>query len=136
MKIAHFARRPRRYKKHQFDDLPLEERWRAEGWLGEFCRRWKGDLPTWRLAILAGQARRLARTSPEQRSQWGRTMLAKRGGYAVQRSYVVKGRTGAKHPAHRAARVSASRRRLRKEERVREALGEPPKPGVKWLEIG
>ena len=47
--------------------------------------------PQWTFAILVGQAKRLAKKSKEERSAWGRSMLAKRGGYAVQRQYRAKG---------------------------------------------
>jgi hypothetical protein len=49
-------------------------------------------------------------------------MLAKRGGYAVQRRYVLEGRTGPLHPVAKAARVSAQNRKLRKAEAERERL--------------
>ena len=73
-----------------FDDLPWEVQRRARLWLWKFEQRWKRDLPDWRFAILIGQARRLALNPPT--STWGRTMLAKRGGYAVQRKYRHEGR--------------------------------------------
>jgi hypothetical protein len=53
-------------------------------------------------------------------------MLAKRGGYAVQRRYILEGRTGLRHPAQKAARVSAQRRNRRKREEERKRLGYPP----------
>jgi hypothetical protein len=56
-------------------------------------------------------------TSQEERSQWGRSMLAKRGGYAVQEGYRREGRTGDQHPAHKAAEKSVERRRDRKKKR-------------------
>lgn len=62
----------------------------AYRWMHRFCERWRGDLPGWRLAILVGQARRLALNPPS--SAWGRSMLAKRGGLAVQRKYRREGR--------------------------------------------
>jgi hypothetical protein len=34
---------------------------------------------------------------------WGRSMLAKRGGYGVQRLYRIEGRTSPAHPAQKAA---------------------------------
>jgi hypothetical protein len=62
--------------------------------------------------------------------QWGRSMLARLGGLAVQKRYLLEGRTGEKHPARKAARVSAQHRRVRKEQREqekrREAIGLPP----------
>ena len=129
-------RNPRGY----FADLPWEVRQRAQMWLHRFCERWGHDLPRWRFAILVGQAKRLASTSPEQRSAWGRSMLAKRGGYAVQQRYRDAGRVGHKHPAHRAAAVSASRRKWRAEQQAeaqeRERLGLPPKRRWKLLPLG
>jgi len=59
-------------------------------------------------------------TSQEERSQWGRSMLAKRGGYAVQRLYREQSRVGDQHPAHKAAKVSAKVRKERNERREKE----------------
>jgi hypothetical protein len=127
MKLG-FARRPLRCNKYLFDDLPPEVRWRAEGWLEGFCRRWKGNLPSWRRALLVGRARWLALNPPT--SHWGRSMLAKRGGYGAQQRFREQGRTGENHPAHKAARVSARNRRLLAQivesEKRRETLGIPP----------
>jgi hypothetical protein len=85
-----------------------------------------------------GQAKRLALDPPT--SAWGRSMLAKRGGYATQHEYRAAGRVGPKHPAHRAASVSASRRKWRAQQqleaRERERLGLPLKPRRKLLPIG
>jgi hypothetical protein len=67
-----------------FDEMPPEVRRRAEEWFAKFRDRWEWNLPNWRLAILVGQARRLALNPPS--SAWGRSMLAKRGGRALQRS--------------------------------------------------
>jgi len=44
----------------------------------------------WILPILVGQARRLAKNPPT--SAWGKSMHAKRGGYAVQQNYRMEGR--------------------------------------------
>jgi hypothetical protein len=91
-----------KYRRHTpagyFLDLPPEVRRSAYRWLDRFCKRWRGDLPGWRLAILVGQARRLALNPPT--SAWGRSMLAKRGGLAVQRKCRLEGR----HPTERATR--------------------------------
>ena len=54
-------------------------------------------------------------------SKWGHTMLAKKGGYAVQRLYQAQGRVGMRHPAHRASAISASRRKFRKKRRRNES---------------
>lgn len=137
VKIPHYARQPRRYRKFLFDDLSPEVAHRAEGWFSEFYRCHRDELATkrWLYPVLIGQARRLAMTTPEERSQWARRMRAKLGGLRVQQLYREQGRTGAAHPAHKAARVSAARRRMRKEEKLREAMGLPPKPRHKWLPI-
>jgi hypothetical protein len=57
--------------------------------LSRFCRRWGNDLPSWRYALLVGQAKRLALHPPD--SAWGRRMLAKRGGLAAQRKCRFEG---------------------------------------------
>jgi hypothetical protein len=77
-----FKRHHRKYERHLFDDLPMKLRWEAERQLARLCDRWRGNLPGWRMAILIGRARWLAQNPPT--SEWGRSMLAKRGGYAVQ----------------------------------------------------
>ncbi|MGA7624442.1 MAG: hypothetical protein WCA91_12760 [Candidatus Acidiferrales bacterium] len=91
----------------------------------------------WLRAILMGQAKRLSMNPPT--SEWGRSMLAKRGGYAVQQKYRDAGRVGPKHPAHRAAAISASRRKWRSREesetRQRQQLGLPPKRRWKYLPV-
>lgn len=117
------GRNPRGY----FQDLTWEEQQRAHDWLHFFTQRAKrerGSVPPWLRAIYVGQAGRLARTSPDERSAWGHRMLAKRGGLAVQKSYRDGGRVGKLHPAHKAARVSASNRRLRKKAKERGPLTE------------
>ena len=60
-----------------------------------------------------GQAKRLALNPPT--SEWGRCMLAKRGGYAVQRRYQYEGR----HPTAKATQVRVSRIQLRKQLKAR-----------------
>lgn len=117
------GRNPRGY----FQDLPWEVRNRAYALLHKFCERWGRDLPRWRFAILVGQAKRLARMSDDDRSAWGHKMLAKRGGYAVQRKYRAEGRVGKLHPAHHAARVSASKRRWKRTVKEREQQGIKPR---------
>lgn len=86
---AYRGRNPRGY----FHDLPPDARQRAYAWLDRFVKRWQereGTIPPWRFAILVGQAKRLALNPPD--SSWGRKMLAKRGGLAVQRRYRAEGR--------------------------------------------
>ena len=137
--IPGFERRRRTPQAHNslFADLPLELRWKAQDWLDLFLERHRGNLSRWLYPILKGQAKRLALNPPT--SEWGRMMLAMRGGYAVQRHYRAEGRTGLSHPAHRASAISASRRRWRKEKREEEkkaqALGLPPKISRKFLPL-
>lgn len=127
------GRNPRGY----FQDLPWDVRNRARIWLRRFCERWGRDLPRWRFAILVGQAKWLALNPPT--SAWGRSMLAKRGGYATQRTYRREGRVCPRHPAHRAATISASRRKWRAQQQVeaqeRRRQGLSPKRRSKWLSL-
>jgi hypothetical protein len=120
-----------------FADLTPLQRGAAYKWLGKRCARWGRNLTQWRWAILIGQARRLALNPPT--SEWGRSMLAKRGGYAAQQAYRMQGRVGKRHPAHRAALISASKPRWRKrkqeEEKRRADMGLGPKPRVAYLPL-
>jgi hypothetical protein len=114
-----------------FHDLPLDIRVSATQWLDRFCKKWSGNLPPWRFAILVGQAKRLALHPPT--SSWGRSMLAKRGGYALQRKLRLEG----KHPTAYATRCrvlkqNATKRALAEAE-VRASLGLPRPARVKWL---
>lgn len=86
-----------------FLDLPTLERQNAQWWFERFVHRRRAQgkpIPPWLNAIYHRQARRLARNPPTP--EWGRRMLAKRGGYAVQRSYRMQGRnpTAAATRAH------------------------------------
>lgn len=108
----------------QFQDIPREVRMRASRWLAHFCKRRLARglaLEPWLYAIYCGQAKRLALNPPS--SAWGRSMLAKRGGYAVQRRYILQGRTGPHHPAHKAAKISAQRRARRSVEPECQQMG-------------
>jgi len=60
------------------------------------------------ICILVGQAKRLALNPPT--SAWGRTMLGKRGGLAVQKKYSLDG----KHPTERATQVRLSKQQRKK----------------------
>ena len=72
---------------------------------------------------------------------WGRRMLAKLGGYRVQQKYREMKQQNPlwQHPALYAAKVSASRRRWRKQQRAdaerRRKLGLGPKPRVRYLDL-
>ncbi len=117
-------RNPRGY----FEDLPWDVRQLAYSWLHKFVTRRKarfGSVPRWLFAIYVGQAKRLAVNPPT--AAWGRSMLSRRGGYAVQRRYQIEGRVGKLHPAHHAARVSASKRRWQKTVTEREQQGIKPR---------
>jgi hypothetical protein len=72
-----------------FADLPWQQQRLAESWYWKFCQRRAGDLPPWRRGILVGVAKRLARNPPN--ADWGRGMLATRGGRAVQEKYKREG---------------------------------------------
>jgi hypothetical protein len=132
-----FKRQARRCRRHLFDDLPYEARQEAWSRYWRSCQKWGRDLPAWRRAILIGQARRWTMTSQEERSQWGRSMLAKRGGYAVQERYRREGRIGAQHPAHKAAKKSVERRKrkLILEQQLSQALPASPQTKRKLLPI-
>jgi hypothetical protein len=104
------GRNPRGY----FQDLPRQTQYEAYWWLDRFVKRWRGDMPPWRFAILVGQARRLALNPPT--SAWGRSMHAKRGGLAVQRQYWLDGR----NPTERATQVRLAKQRRKK------AVDQPP----------
>src|ERR1039457_1917902 len=110
-----------------FAGLSPEEEQDAHRWLNRFLLRHPNP-STWLYPILVGNARRLALNPPSP--AWGRSMRAKKGGYATQRRYRMEGRTGPRHPAHYAAIVSASKRKWRKQQRedaeLRNRLGVPP----------
>ena len=105
-----------------FQDLPWETQHAARMWLRRLCQKWGRNLPQWRFAILVGQANRLAKTPPT--SAWGSSMLAKRGGKAVQWRYRHEGR----HPTEIATQVHRAKARLRREDADRERLGLPRRP--------
>lgn len=99
-----------------FEDLPPVVRHRAWWWLGELQerRRRKGkQTPQWVFALLVGQAKRLALNPPT--SAWGRSMLAKRGGLAVQEKH----RRDGTHPTDIATRVRISKRRAQRQTAAR-----------------
>jgi hypothetical protein len=76
-----------------FVDLTVGQRACAIQWLRRFINRRRAQglpLPPWLRAIYYGQAKRLALHPPS--SDWGRSMRAKKGGYAVQIKYRCEGR--------------------------------------------
>src|SRR5262249_47008734 len=102
-------------------DLPWEAQQAARHWLWRFCQRWGRNLPQWRFAILVGQAKRLALNPPT--SAWGRSMLAKRGGYAVQRMYRQEGL----RPTAIATLIHRNNARMRRDAEQRKRAGLPPR---------
>jgi hypothetical protein len=92
--------------------------------LHHFCeraRKQRGCVPQWLFAIYVGQAKRLAQNPPT--SQWGRSMLARRGGKAVQRRYRHEGR----HPTETATQVHGANARMRQDAERRKHAGLPPR---------
>jgi hypothetical protein len=133
MRIPKLAAYTHRNPDGYFQDLPWEIRTRAYQWLDRFCKKWAGNLPSWRFAILVGQARRLALHPPT--STWGRSMLAKRGGLALQRKLRLEG----KHPTAFATRCRVMKQNARKralaEAEIRVSLGLPTPARVKHLPL-
>lgn len=88
MQIEGLKEYSHRNRKSRFEGLSKELRLAAFDWLMRLVMkgtRERGNVPQWLYAIYVGQARRLAVHPPT--SAWGRSMLAKRGGLAVQRRY-------------------------------------------------
>lgn len=112
-----------------FQDLDWPVRQRAYSWLGRFCKRWGRNLPCWRFAILVGQSKRLALNPPT--SEWGRSMLGKRGGKAVQRRYLFE----ARHPTENATQVRLAKQKSKRETERRYRLGLPPPSRQRFLPL-
>jgi hypothetical protein len=100
-----FKRRtPRKPKgSDPFADLPPSQHLNANLEFERLCRKWEGDLPAWRRAILAGVARRLTVHPPD--SEWGRRMRRIKGGVHTQRKYRAEGW----HPLRRYSQAMAKR---------------------------
>lgn len=126
MRIHGLKKYRNRNPKGYFEDLPPVIRMAAHRWLSRFITNHKGlVIPRWLFGILVGQAKRLAVNPPT--SAWGRSMLARRGGKAVQRKYLYEGR----HPTQAATlarywkRKAAERAKAEAERRQRLGLGKP-----------
>ena len=117
MRIPGLRRYQGRNPNGYFQDLDWPTRQRAFYWL--LCKRWGRNLPPWRFAILVGRAKWLALNPPT--SAWGRSMLAKRGGKAVQWKYRHEG----SQPTEIATQVHRANARTRKEAAERKRLGLP-----------
>lgn len=107
MRILALQKFRKRNSQGYFRGLPRDVQYVAYRWLDKFLARWRHNLPPWRLAILVGQAKRLALNPPTTR--WGRSMLAKRGGLAVQRKHLIEGT----HPTKKATQVRLAKQRKR-----------------------
>jgi hypothetical protein len=78
-----------------FTELLPSDQEVARRWLRRFVDRYRHrnngrPVPPWLFAIYVGQAKRLTMHPPS--SDWGRRMLARKGGLAVQRQYRLEGR--------------------------------------------
>jgi hypothetical protein len=131
MRIEGLKKYRSRNREGRFSDLPPKMRREAEHWLWKLCKPWRErrSLPTWRFAILCGQARRLALNPPT--SEWGRSMMAKKGGYAVQQRYKLEGRNPTARATHMSKMIRKTRklRREQTEERIRLGLPQPSRHG-------
>jgi hypothetical protein len=119
-----------------FHDLPLATRQRAYQWLDRFIKRREathGGVPGWLFAIYVGQAKRLALNPPT--SAWGRSMLAKRGGLAVQRRYRLEGRDATARATRCRVIKQNAKKRTREEANLRDSIGLPAPARVKYLPL-
>ena len=92
-----------------------------------------GGVPGWLFAIYCGQAKRLALNPPT--SSWGRSMLAKLGGLAVQRRYRLEGRDATAYATRCRVIKQNARKRAREEAELRDSIGLPPPIRVKYLPL-
>ena len=136
MRITQLDRYRDREGAGHFQDLPPSIRAAARRWLDRFCtrRRARGlAIEPWLFAIYCGQARRLALNPPT--SAWGRTMLAKRGGLALQRKLRVEGKHPTAHATRCRLRKLDAKKRAKAEANERASLGLPPPARVTWLPL-
>ncbi len=122
MRIDGLKKYQRRDRRDYFSDLPAPIRAKANEWLRRFCNRRGGNPPRWLFAIYVAQAKRLALNPPD--AAWGRSMLARRGGRAVQRRYRLEGR----HPTEKATQRRLALQKARKAERARLQASRPSSP--------
>jgi len=119
-----------------FQDLQPAIRAAANRWLHRFCtrRRARGlAIEPWLFAIYCGQARRLALNPPT--SAWGRSMLAKRGGLALQRKLRMEGKHPTAHATRCRLRKLDAMKRAEAEAKERASLGLPPPARANWLRL-
>lgn len=136
MSIAALKKYRRPTPSGYFADLTPEVRRSANRWLHRFCtrRRARGlAIEPWLFAIYCGQARRLALNPPT--SAWGRSMLAKRGGLALQRKLRMEGKHPTAHATRCRLRKLDAKRRVESEAKARASLGLPPPVRASWLPL-
>jgi hypothetical protein len=133
MRIPQLAKYRNRNPNGYFEDLPFRVRECAYQWLHRFRQRWGANLPPWRLAILIGQAKRLALNPPT--SAWGRSMRAKKGGYAVQRRYRMEGRHPTAHATRCRVMKQAANKRAEEDAKWRKSMGLPPPARITYLPL-
>jgi len=106
------------------DELPEPWRGRTRQWSSYLFKKWRrerGRVPDWAKPILEGIAKRLGRTTQEDRLAWSRWMRAKKGGLHSQRQARRQGRD----PAAKARyflKFARARRKREKEEAVQRAI--------------
>jgi hypothetical protein len=136
MRILNLDRYRHKTRLSHFQDLPRDAGQRAYQWLSRFIKRQEathGGVPGWLFAIYCGQAKRLALSPPT--SSWGRSMLAKRGGLAVQRRYRLEGRDATARATRCRALKQNAKKRADEEARVRDSMGLPAPARVKYLPL-
>ncbi|PYU30361.1 MAG: hypothetical protein DMG31_14105 [Acidobacteria bacterium] len=136
MRISQLDRYRHRNLRGYFQDLPWDARQRAYQWLDRFIRRREathGSVPSWLFAIYVGQAKRLALNPPT--SSWGRSMLAKRGGLAVQRRYRLEGRNATARATRCRVIKQNARKRAREQGKLLHHMGLQTPERVKHLPL-
>jgi hypothetical protein len=136
MRITQLDEYRHRDRAGRFQDLPPSTRAAAHRWLDRFCtrRRTRGlAIEPWLFAIYCGQARRLALNPPT--STWGRSMLAKRGGLALQRKLRMEGKHPTAHATRCRLRKLDAKKRAEAEAEERASLGLQPPARANWLPL-
>jgi hypothetical protein len=136
MRIPNLDRYRNKTRLSYFQGLPWDTRQRAYQWLNRFIKRREathGGVPGWLFAIYCGQAKRLALNPPTP--AWGRSMLAKRGGLAVQRRYRLEGRDATARATRCRVVKQNARKRAREEGKLRDSMGLPAPARVKYLPL-
>ena len=129
----------RKYRQRlSIEDLPDALRLHAWGFRKLMQRRKALGKPTpqWTRAILMGQAKRLACSTPEERQAWARRMQARHGGLAVQRMYREQGRDTLTRARYIRALRQQERKRVDADDARRKQLGLMPPRRWKRLPTG